>query len=173
MKTINNKLIRTLKPCYNPSRYVKDEEETLPVLEWVSKYRDKVPDKDIIWLLCHKEFMSDKQLRLFGIWCTREALKLVDNPDPRSIEACNVAELYANGEATKKELESARDAAHVARETAANDVASTYDVVAATYAAVAAAYVNAVDAAYYAADAVVRDTTTRASQLDKLLTYFK
>ena len=104
MKTINNELIRSLTPCYDPSRYVKDEVETLSVLEWVAKYRGKVPDKDIIWLLCHKEFLSDKELRLFAVWCAREALKLVDNPDPRSVEACNVAERYANGEATDEEL---------------------------------------------------------------------
>ena len=151
MKTINNELIRSLKPCYNPSKYVTDEVETLSVVEWVSKYRGTVPDRDIIWLLCHEEFLSEKDLRLFAVWCAREALKLVNNPDPRSVEACDVAERYANGEATDEELE-----------------AAYYDAAAAADAAYAAR-----SSAYLAA-AVVDGVavTIRASQLDKLLTYF-
>ena len=180
MKTINNKLIRSLKPCYDPSKYVTDENETLPVLEWVTKYRGTVPDEDIIWLLCHKEFLSDKDLRLFAVWCAREALKLIDNPDPRSIEACNVAELYANGEATDEELEDAYDAATTARAAAYAARAASYTArVAALAAATAAAYaarVAALAASRVAAPAARAaaddDTTISASQLDKLLTYF-
>ena len=76
----------------------------------MKKYRGTVPDEDILWLLLRNEFISDKDLRLFAVWCAREVLKLVKNPDIRSIEACNVAERYANGEATKEELYSAREA---------------------------------------------------------------
>ena len=176
MKTINNALIRSLTPCYDPSKYVKDEVETLPILEWVSKYRVTVPDKDIIWLLCHKQFLSDKELRLFAVWCAREALKLVDKPDLRSINACNVAERYANGEVTYEELEAAADAAYSAANNATND-ADSYAADAATYAAAAddnyAAGYYANDAAAYAVYASDGDTTIRAAQLDKLLTYFK
>ena len=172
MKTINNELIRALKPCYDPSKKGIPENETLPVLEWVSKYRGAVPDKDIIWLLCHKEFMPEKELRLFAVWCAREALNLVDNPDPRSIEACNVAERYANGEATKEELDSVRADAYAARIT---DYVTAYAAAsAADYAAACGdIYVNA----YYAIDASIAAyyTTTSvvcAAPLDKLLTYF-
>ena len=108
MKTINNTLIRKFKPCYDPSEVVSDENETLPVNEWVQKYRNLVKSKeDIIWLLCNKHFMSDKDMRLFAVWCAREALKLVENPDERSINACYVSEKYANGEATESELSAA------------------------------------------------------------------
>lgn len=155
---INNELIRGLEPCYNPSRYVKDEAETLPVLEWVAKYRGIVPDKDIIWLLCHEEFLSDKNLRLFAVWCARKTLKLVKNPDSRSVEACNVAELYANDEATDEELKAACSTAY--------DAASRDAVYHAAY---WAAYPVAADAAARAA----RATIYVADQLDKLLTYFK
>ncbi len=157
MKTINNALIRSFSPCYDPSMYVKDENETLPILEWVTKYRSTVPDEDIIWLLLRNEFLSDKDLRLFAVWCAREALKLIDNPDPRSIESCNVAERYANGKATDEELEDTYYSAVTYSPT-------TY-VVNAAYAADAA-----YRAAYRAADG---DTTIRAAQLDNLLTYFK
>ena len=181
MKIINNELIRSLTPCYYPTRYVTDENETLSVLEWVNKYRGTVPDKDIIWLLCHKEFLSDKDLRLFAVWCARESLNLIDNPDPRSIEACNVAERYANGEATRAELEEARyhasnaayaaatrcaaRAAHAAADAARAAADAGYAAYAVATRCAARAAADAGYAAYHAA--------TRASQLDKLLTYFK
>jgi hypothetical protein len=55
-------------------------------------------------LLSKVETWNDKTARLFAVWCAREALKLIDDPDPRSIAACDVAERYANGEATRDEL---------------------------------------------------------------------
>ena len=159
MKPINNELIRSLTPCYDPSKYITDENETLPVLEWVEKYRGAVPDKDIIWLLCHEEFLSGKQLRLFAVWCAREALKLIDNPDPRSIEACNVAERYANGEATIEELNAARYCDTSAAYTAAYFAAAATD--SATYLAV-----------FFAAGDI-DSVAVNTAQLDKLLTYLK
>jgi len=133
MKTISNQLIRKFAPCYDPSEVVQDETEELPVDEWVAKYRNAVKVKaDIVWLLCRKEFMNNRDLRLFAVWCAREALKLVENPDPRSIGACNVAERFASGEATQEELAAARaaladadSAARAAR--AASDAAAACD----------------------------------------------
>ena len=165
MKTINNELIRSFNPCYDPSEKNIPDSETLPVLEWVEKYRGIVPDKDIIWLLCRNEFMSDKDLRLFAVWCAREALKLVKNPDERSVKACDVAERFALGEATDKELEAAaQDAAWAAAE-AAEEAAAEAAAEAARAAAGAAA--EAARAARAAAE------TARVHQLTKLLTYFK
>ena len=116
MKTeINNNLIRSFRPCYDPSEIVSDENETLPVKEWIEKYRNTVKSQvDIVWLICRNDFMTDRDLRLFAVWCAREALKLTKSPDERSINACNVAELYANGEATQDELSSAWAAAREA-----------------------------------------------------------
>ena len=47
MKTISNKLIRKFRPCYDPSEVVKDENEELPVIEWVQKYRNLVREKPL------------------------------------------------------------------------------------------------------------------------------
>ena len=55
--------------------------------------------------------MTDRDLRLFSVWCAREALKLVKEPDERSINACDVSERFANGEATQEELDAACAAA--------------------------------------------------------------
>ena len=52
-------------------------------------------------------FLSDEELRLFAVWCARETYALCDDENPidqRSIDAVDVAERYANGEATDDEL---------------------------------------------------------------------
>ena len=67
---------------------------------------------------------NDRTARLFAVWCARNALKLIANPDPRSIAACDVAERYANGEATDDERDAASDAARDAARAAAWDAAS-------------------------------------------------
>ena len=194
MKTISNRIIRKLNPCYDPSEVVKDENEELPVREWVAKYRNLVKDKsDIIWLLCNKLYMSDKDMRLFAVWCAREALKLVANPDPRSVNACDVAERYANGEATDEELAAARDAAWTASDAASDAARAASDAAsdaaraasdaawAAARAAARAATWDARAAAQDAARAAARAATWDAraasaaagdGQIDKLMTYF-
>jgi hypothetical protein len=168
-KTISNAIIRKFKPCYDPSDVITDENEELPIKEWVQKYRNVVPAKDILWLLLRKEFISEKYLRLFAVWCAREALKFVENPDERSVEACNVAERYANGEATKDELDAARKAAYDA---AYIDVyADSYVIAAFDVAAISAAS----DVTYAASDAAAyaNYAANRSAQLDQLLTYFE
>ena len=161
MKTITNRIIRKFNPCYDPAEVVKDENEELPVVEWVQKYRNLVHEKkDIIWLLCNKHFMSDRDMRLFAVWCAREALKLEAEPDERSVNACNVAEKFANGEATSEELAAAWAAAWAAAGAAAGDAAR------------AAAGDAAWAAAWAAAGAAARAAAWDA-QIDKLLTYFE
>jgi hypothetical protein len=140
-KTISNEIIRKFQPCYDPSKFITDENEKLPIKDWIKKYRNVVPVKDILWILLRKEFLSKKDLKLFVVWCAREALKLVENPDKISVNACNVAEKYANGEATKEEL----DVAYIAADDVANSLA---------YAARAAHDADVLaDAAIYDADA--------------------
>ena len=48
----------------------------------------------------------DRERRLFSVWCARGVQHLM--PDHRSIEAMFIAERFANGEATERELEEAR-----------------------------------------------------------------
>jgi hypothetical protein len=189
MKTINNALIRSFRPCYDPLEKGIPDGETLSVKEWVEKYRDVVPTKDILWLLLREPFFSKKDLRLFAVWCAREALKLIDTPDERSINAVLVAERFANGEATVAELEAAYSAAELAADSATNLVArlaaysAAYSAAdsaarsAAEFAADSAAY----SAAYSEADSAARsearsaaysaaDSAARSAQLEKLST---
>ena len=49
-----------------------------------------------------------REMRLFAVWCARQVQHLI--ADPRSLAVLDVAERHANGEATDKELDAARDA---------------------------------------------------------------
>jgi hypothetical protein len=56
---------------------------------------------DALWCLraveCH-----DREIRLYAVWCARQVQHLMT--DPRSIAALDVAERFANGEASQQEL---------------------------------------------------------------------
>ena len=64
---------------------------------------------------------NDKNLRLFACWCVRQVWYLLD--DARSKNATEVAERFANGEATQDELAAAWAAAWAAAGAAAGDAA--------------------------------------------------
>ena len=157
MKKITLQQIRDLKPCYDPAKFLP-ENWTGTVVDILNV--NDCPAKDRLWVVLREKFIDAKTLRLFAVWCAREALKLIDNPDERSIEACNVAERYANGEATDKELtaafSAARNAARNAAFSAASSAARNAAYSAARYGASsaarnAAAYSAARNAAAYSA----------------------
>ena len=62
-----------------------------------------------IWTFTREGVTNDRDLRLFAVKCARRVEHLMD--DERSRKALDVAERYANGEATDAELDAARDAA--------------------------------------------------------------
>ena len=92
---------------------------------------DKCPRADwLLWIL-HKlnRRPDDRTLRLFAVWCARntplsDGRKVGDRlTDPRSLAALEVAERYANGNATDSELAAAWDAAQSAAWDAARSTA--------------------------------------------------
>ena len=99
---------------------------------------------DCIWTLRCVEG-HDREIRLFAVRCARRVQPLMT--DPRSIAALNVAERYANGEATDEELAAARDAAWAAAGAAAGGAEGAAAGVAAGAAAGVAAWDAAGDAA--------------------------
>lgn len=68
----------------------------------------------------------------WAVWCARQALALISNPDQRSVDALNVVERWLKGEATQEELTAAADAADAAAYAAAYAARVAY---AAAYAA--------------------------------------
>ena len=51
----------------------------------------------------------DREIRLYAVWCAKQVQHLMT--DPRSIDALDMAERYADGQATQDELATAWDAA--------------------------------------------------------------
>jgi hypothetical protein len=98
---------------------------------------DKARPDWVVWIATRHGVLTDKELRLFAVFCAREALALIPSPDPRSVEAVNVAERHANGQATDAELAAAARARFLATDYAAAAI-TDYD----------AAYAARVTAAY-------------------------
>ena len=152
--------IRKLGPCYDPIRHVPED--------WSGTLLDilrmsNVPAEDRIWAVTG--LLDDRTSRLFAVWNGRLALERYSpNPDPRSIAACDVAERFANGQATSEELAAARAAARAAAMDAAMDAAWDAARDAARDAAMDAAW----DAARAAAWDAARDAA-REEQITKLI----
>ena len=134
--------INAFNPCY-PA-------ETKLGVGWSGNLIDilkaeNVSPEDKIWSV--SLFAGDKINRLFAVHCARQALMLIENPDLKSLAAGDVAERFALGLATEKELTAARAAARAA----------------AWYAARDAAWYAARDAAWSVAWAVASDAARAAS----------
>ena len=101
---------------------------------------------DALWCL-RAVSGHDKEIRLFAVWCARQVQHLTS--DKRSVTAIDVAERFANGDATKEDLDAARAAAWAAAWDAASDAASD------------AAWAAASDAARDAQEAKLRELNDR------------
>jgi len=110
-KLITKQDILDLNPCHSIEKYnITKPISLISILE-----RDDVESSDKLWLVTH--FLTDKTNRLFAVWCARQVL--TKDSDYKVIEACNVAERYANGEATDAELDVARATSRSASRSAA------------------------------------------------------
>jgi hypothetical protein len=106
--------IRSWGPCYDPSKYLRGDWRGTAV----TLLRDnRIPVADRLWGVLRTDLCSEKLMRLFAVWCARQVQHLME--DPRSINALDVAERFANGQATEQE----RDAARAAAGDAARDAA--------------------------------------------------
>lgn len=177
---ITKTLIRKLKLWYDPSEFMPNRERIL-IKDFIIKYRNSLKSNgDMIWIVCRKEFMEDKEMKLFAVWCTRKALEFIENPDARSVEVCNVIERYINGHATEAELSAARQVIFDNFNThwALMDTgwaASCIESKSLSDAAQAAAWESALIMANSTHKHIDVDKMAKAVdiQIDKLLTYFE
>ena len=79
---------------------------------------ETAPAEFMVWGATREGVLSERELRLFACWCCRQVWRLLT--DPRSRYAVEVAEKFARGNTTEKDLAAAWAAAlEVARDTAA------------------------------------------------------
>jgi len=120
--------------------------------------------EDALWC-CRAEPQYNRQWRLFAVWCARQVQHLMT--DQRSLDALDVAERHAIGQATEKELSAAWVAAWVAvrdiARVAVRDAAWVAARVAVGDAAWAAAWDAARVAAWVAARVAVGDAVRAAA----------
>ena len=116
---------------------------------------------DALWCLRAVDG-HEREIRLYVVWCARRVQHLMT--DPRAVSAIDVAERYANGEATDEELRAARDAAWAAARDAARDAAWTAARDAAEAAARTAAWTAAEAAARTAARTAAREAARTAAR---------
>ena len=72
---------------------------------------DEVSAEDKIWAVTQTGLIEDEKLHEFACRCAEEALKLVKDPDPRSVAAIEAKRKWLRGEISDEELTAARAAA--------------------------------------------------------------
>jgi hypothetical protein len=94
LRKLTVKDIRDLGPCYDPVDEIESvtENSVGTVLDILKM--EGISDRDKIWVVTR--LIKDRSKRLFAVWCARGALKLIKDPDSRSIDACNVAAAAAD-----------------------------------------------------------------------------
>ena len=70
---------------------------------------EAAPPEDLVWAATRPGVLDDATLQRFACWCVRQVWHLLT--DERSRSAVEVAERYAEGQATDEELAAARAAA--------------------------------------------------------------
>ena len=141
--------------------WIKKHEPCLLAIKWLKNYDTMAEAWEacersdwMLWAMEKDDIGSDKDLRLFACWCVRQVWNLLT--DERSRNAVIVAERFANGMATKEELEVARFAAWSAAESAAELVAELAAESATRVAAESAARLAAWSAAWAFAESAAR-----------------
>ena len=151
-----NRLVRSLQGMEFSEQdrlrgsYIRFRHDDLIPIEYILN-KNGVDDA-LMALRCVKD--ADRDLRLFAVWCARQVQPLMN--DKRSTNALDVAERFANGQASSDELIVAMAAASAAAMAAVRDAAW-----AAASAASAAAMAAVRDAAWAAASAA-RDAASAA-----------
>ena len=66
MKTFTNEDLRKFEPCYDPIKYLKDDETNtiLTILD-----HEKIPFEDKLWVILRTDYLSERIMRLFAVWC--------------------------------------------------------------------------------------------------------
>ena len=117
MKSVTLKEFKRFNPCW------LEDKEGAAKLEEIGKRRahwtaldildlppEEVSAKDKLWAALRPELVDEAILHEFACRCAENALKLVADPDPRSVAAIEAKRKWLRGEVTDQELGVARAA---------------------------------------------------------------
>ncbi|QQR29474.1 hypothetical protein I5Q82_15740 [Acutalibacter muris] len=160
MKSISLEEFKGFRPCWLETaagarrlEEIGSRKKRWTAMDILDLPEDEVSAEDKIWAVTKAGLIEEQKLHEFACRCAEEALKLVEDPDPRSVAAIEAKRKWLKGEISDEELDAAwaaaRDAARDAARAAAWDVAW------------AAARDAARDAARAAASDAARDATRK------------
>ncbi len=126
MKSVTLEEFKKFGPCW-----LKNEEDAKKLEEigrrkeqWTALDILALPDEEVsatdkLWAVLREELIDAPVLHEFACRCAEEALKLVDNPDPRSVAAIEAKRKWLRGEIGNDALQAASDAASEAAKASA------------------------------------------------------
>jgi len=105
MKTFTIEDLRKWRPCYDPNKFFPEKWKgtALDILT-----HPVIPAKDKLWVVLRTQALDLPILRIVVVNFARALLDLLDGKaDPRIVAACDVAEKYANNQASAADLKAA------------------------------------------------------------------
>ena len=174
MKSISLEEFKGFRPCWLETtagarrlEEIGSRKKRWTAMDILDLPESEVSAEDKIWAVTKAGLIEEEKLHEFACRCAEEALKLVKDPDPRSVAAIEAKRKWLKGEISDEELDAARAAASAAARAAASAAARDAAWAAARAAASAAASDAAWDAARAAAWAAAR-AAARKKQIDIL-----
>jgi len=138
---ITRELLRAWRACYKDERIA----ELVPIdgltpLELIGL---DIPEEDRLWVLLRDAVIPARNLRLLACKWASDTCRKAGWADERSINAINVAARFADGNATRAELDAANAVAWLAARDAARGITGEAPAVAAAWATSASAWIAA------------------------------
>ena len=157
MKSISLEEFKGFRPCWLETvagarrlEEIGSRKKRWTAVDILDLPEDEVSAVDKIWAVTKAGLIEEEKLHEFACRCAEEALKLVKDPDPRSVAAIEAKRKWLKGEISDEELAAAWAAAWDAACAAASASASAA-VSASAWAAVSASAWAAVSASAWAA----------------------
>jgi hypothetical protein len=152
MEAVTIDRVMNWRPCYEREQIevLFAERETITALDVLAM---PIPSEDVLWAVLREDLIDLRTLRLFAVWCARQVLALVAQPDLRSVVACDISERYADGKATEDELIAAEAAAEAAADAIGTERVAAWSAAGAAWITARATWDTAWTAAQAARDA--------------------
>ena len=130
MKSISLEEFKGFRPCWLKTaagarklEEIGSRKERWTAMDILGLPESEVSAEDKIWAVTKTEIIEEEKLHEFACRCAEDVLKLVKDPDPRSVAAIEAKRKWLKGEITDEELVAARAAASAAAWAAARDAA--------------------------------------------------